>query len=148
MPNHVHLIAVPEREESLSDAIRSVHGKYAELFNGLYDVVGHLWQGRFGSSVMDEHYLLNAVRYVERNPVRARLVNRAEDYPWSSAAAHCGLRLDPLLSEGLPLVGSIENWSCWLEGVESEEDLKRLRDCTQRCRPCGSEEFVSIIEGP
>lgn len=76
MPNHIHLVAIPSREDSLSEMIRRAHRKYAELFNGLYDSAGHLWQGRFGSAVMDEEYLFNAVRYVERNPVRACLVNR------------------------------------------------------------------------
>ena len=64
--------------------------------------VGHLWQGRFKACVLDEAHLWNAVRYVEQNPVRAGIVNRAEDYKWSSAAAHCGLREEPILSADLP----------------------------------------------
>jgi len=146
MPNHVHLIAVPGHRESLSEAVQWAHGKYAELFNGLNDIVGHLWQGRFGSSVMDEHYLWNAVRYVERNPVRACLVRRAEDYQWSSAAAHCGLRHDPLVSSDLPLIAQIQDWSGWLAGNEAADDLRRLRECTQRGHPCGSDEFVALVE--
>jgi putative transposase len=147
MPNHVHLIAVPTRKESLSEAIRWAHGKYAELFNSLYDSVGHLWQGRFGSAVMDEQYLFNAVRYVERNPVRACLVKRAEDYVWSSASAHCGLRHDSVLSGDLPLVGIVANWSSWLAGSESTEDMRQIRDCTRRGRACGSDAFISMVEG-
>ena len=146
MPNHVHLIAVPDRKESLSDAIQWAHGKYAELFNSLYDTVGHLWQGRFGSSVMDEHHVFNAMRYVERNPVRACLVSCAEDYRWSSAPAHCGLVRDPLLSDGIPFINEIEDWSSWLAGVESPEELRKLRESTQRGYPYGSDEFVSKVE--
>jgi putative transposase len=104
MPNHVHLVAVPLRSESLGKAIHWAHGTYAEYFNARYSTGGHLWQGRYRSSVMDEHHVLNGVRYVERNPVRAGMVRRAEDYPWSSAAARCGLRHDPMLSDDLPLL--------------------------------------------
>ena len=53
---------------------------------------GHLWQGRFGSVVLDEEHLLHAVRYVSLNPVRAGLSKRAGDWPWSSAAAHLGCK--------------------------------------------------------
>ncbi|HLH32382.1 MAG TPA: transposase [Terriglobia bacterium] len=146
MPNHVHLIAVPERETSLSEAIQWAHGKYAELFNSLYDTVGHLWQGRFGSSALDEQYLLNAVRYVERNPVRAGLVARAEDFLWSSAAAHCGLREASILSTDLPLLSEVDNWPEWLSGVESPEELRRIRDCTRRGKPLGSRGFVATVK--
>jgi REP-associated tyrosine transposase len=123
-----------------------LHGQYAEFFNARYGLVGHLWQGRFRSSVMDEHHLLNGVRYVERNPVRAGLVQRAEDYPWSSAAAHCGLRQDPLISDDLPLLRDVPDWSSWLAGVESDEELRRMRECAERCYPVGSEAFVRRIE--
>src|SRR5262245_38091295 len=146
MPNHVHLIAVPSRQESLHRTVHWVHGQYAEFFNTRYDLVGHLWQGRFRSSVMDEHHLFNGVRYVERNPVRAGIVLRAEEYAWSSAAVRCGLRQDPLISDDLPLLSEINDWSGWLAGVESEEELTRMRDRTERCHPIGSEDFIRRIE--
>ena len=146
MPNHVHLVVVPEREESLGRAIQWAHGKYVEFFNCRYDTVGHLWQGRFRSSVMDEYHLFNGVRYVERNPVRAGLVRRAEEYPWSSAAARCGLRSDTLISDDLPFLGEIKDWSGWLSGVESQEELRKIRECTERCYPLASEDFVRQIE--
>src|SRR5215510_12113960 len=139
MPNHVHLVAVPERQESLGKAMRWAHGNYAGYFNARYGTVGHLWEGRFRSSVMDEHHLFNGIRYVERNPVRAGLVQRAEDYSWSSAAARCGLRSDTLISNDLPFLGRIEDWSGWLSGVESQEELRKVRECTERCYPLGSE---------
>ncbi len=146
MPNHIHVIAVPKREESLSEAFQWADGKYAEIFNGLYDQVGHLWQGRFKSSPMDEDHMFNAVRYVLRNPVRAGLVARAEDYRWSSAAAKCGLRFDPLPAADHPLEGVIQDWSAWLEGAEPEEELRKIRECTQRGYPYASEEFVRMLE--
>jgi putative transposase len=146
MPNHVHLVAVPPNEQSLSEMIQCVDGTYAVLFNGLYDKSGHLWEGRFFSSVMDETYLLNAIRYVERNPVRAGLVLRAEDYPWSSAAAHCGLRPDPLLSNDVPFANLIEDWSAWLAIPNPPDVNQTLRDRTQTGYPCGSDRFILNLE--
>ena len=146
MPNHVHVIAVPSDVESLSDTIQCVDGTYATLFNGLYDTTGHLWEGRFFSCVMDEAYLWNAVRYVELNPVRAGLVARAEDYPWSSAAAHCGLRRDPLLSNDLPIIGLIEDWASWLAIPNPPDQDQRIRERTESGYPCGSDQFVIGLE--
>jgi putative transposase len=146
MPNHIHLVAVPNRQDSLGRAMHWAHGKYAEFFNIRYGTVGHLWQGPYRASAMDEHHVLNGSRYVERNPVRAGMVCRAEDYAWSSAAARCGLRRDSLISDDFPLLKEVRDWSSWLAGVESDEELRILRECTQRGYPIGSEEFVRQIE--
>jgi len=142
MTNHVHFIAVPNAMESLAIFFRSVDGTYADYFNTKYGQVGHLWGERFKWSVLDEPYLWNAVRYVERNPVRAGMVERAEDYVWSSAAAHCGMREDPLLSGDLPLLGQIPDWSTWLSGELSKEELDLLRARTHSGRPCGDDAFL------
>src|SRR5882672_3875733 len=107
MDNHVHLIAVPDREDSLSLALQQLHSGYATYFNLRHSKSGHLWQGRFKCAVMDSAHLWNGVRYVERNPVRAGIVARAQDYTWSSAASHCGLRADRILSNDLPLLEEI-----------------------------------------
>ncbi len=145
MDNHVHLIQVPEKENSLSRAVQDAHSEYSRYLNTKYSLVGHAWQGRFKSVAMEEAHCWNAIRYVERNPVRAGLVTNAEDYLWSSAAAHCGLRGDTLLSGNCPLVPEIKNWSEWLS-VEDKgaEDLIRRR--TRIGRPLGSEEFVRRFE--
>ena len=142
MTNHVHFVVVPKDEKSLGTFFRNVDGTYADYFNTRYDYVGHLWSERFKSSVLDTRYLVNAVRYVERNPVRAGMVVRAEDYAWSSASAHCGLREDRLLSDDLPLLSQVSDWSAWLEYEESVEDTKLLRSRTQTGRPCGDEAFL------
>ena len=88
MPNHVHLIVVPPSEDSLCRGIGEAHRRYTRRVNVREGWRGHLWQGRFGSFVMDEPYLMAAARYVERNPVGAGLVGRAEDWAYSSAPAH------------------------------------------------------------
>ena len=93
MSNHVHFVAVPSKAEALGKAFRDLHTAYAGAWNAAQGLSGHLWQARFFSCPLDDSHLWAAVRYVERNPARAGLVVQAEDYTWSSAAAHCGLRL-------------------------------------------------------
>jgi putative transposase len=84
MPNHYHLV-LRTRRPDLSQGMRQINGVYAQRFNRRHDRVGHVFQGRFGATLIqaDEH-LLEAIRYVVLNPVRAGLVNRPEDWPWSS----------------------------------------------------------------
>jgi putative transposase len=95
---------------------------------------------------MDEPYMWNAVRYVERNPVRAGMVLCAEDYLWSSAAAHCGLRDDILLTDDFPPIGVITNWSEWLKIEHSEDELKSIRHHLSTGRPWGKPEFLRELE--
>ena len=121
MTNHSHLIVVPETQSALSDALRGTQGAYASLFNRKYGFSGHLWQARFYSCVLDEQHLEHAVRYVECNPVRAGMVDRAEDYPWSSAVPHVLGTDDRYLDPGLPLIPLVQDWSAWLAGVPEEK---------------------------
>jgi putative transposase len=98
--------------------------------------------------VLDEAHLWNAIRYVEQNPVRAGIVSRAADYPWSSAAGRCGMWTDPLLAAlpaGLPDGIGISNWADWLDGTLDIDCIQFLRGCTLTGRPCGDEAFVSQI---
>ena len=88
MPNHVHLILVPETKDGLNLAVGEAHRRYTRRINFREGWRGHLWQGRFSSFIMDERYLLACTKYVELNPVRADLVKRPEDWPWSSARPH------------------------------------------------------------
>jgi len=140
MPNHVHLVAIPEREDSLSDMIQEAHGTYASLFNAKYSLTGHTWEGRFFSCALDPAYFWNALRYVELNPVRSGLVARAEFYRWSSAAAHCGLRRDPLISRSMP------DWSRWLADGNSKKVDDYIRDQTLAGHPCGSTDYFKELE--
>ncbi len=87
-----------------------------------------------------------AVRYVERNPVKAGLVEHAQDYRWSSAASHCGVRSDALLSAEFPPSGVIEDWPAWLTKPEDEELVGRIRKETSTGRPCGDAAFLDKIE--
>lgn len=90
MTNHVHVVATPATAPSLAQAIGRAHWKYAQYINRMHGRSGHLWQGRFYSAALDEAHFWTTLAYVERNPVRAAMVDRPWDYPWSSAAAHVG----------------------------------------------------------
>lgn len=97
MPNHIHLIAVPQKAENLRLAIGEAHRRYTRRINFDKGWRGHLWQERFSSFIMDEQYLLACVRYIENNPVRAKLVKSPELWPWSSASAHMQGKDDALV---------------------------------------------------
>ena len=147
MTNHIHLVCVPKREESLSLVLKPVDMRYAQHVNWTHGISGRLWQGRFFSCVLDEEHLWAAIRYVERNPVRARMVRKAENYAWSSATAHCGLRKDPVLSS-LPKVRppESEDWVAWLAEKDDEKMLAMLRLNTRTGRPAAGKRFVAELE--
>lgn len=149
MNNHVHLVLVPERADGLQRVLRPLHMRHAQRINRREGWSGHLWQGRFFASALDEAHLWAALRYVERNPVRARLVRKAENYRWSSAAAHCGAREDPLLSMRAAWRRRLEafgDWSAYLASGDDADHLARLRAHIQRGLPCGSEAFIRRLE--
>jgi len=146
MSNHVHLVAVPLREESLGHALRDAHTVYAMHFNARTQISGHVWQGRFHSCPLDQAHLWAAVRYVERNPVRAGLVERAEEYRWSSARSHCGLGDDALLSGDFPPAGVVEDWPAWLAQGDEDAVTGHLRQQTHTGCHCGSTAFIEQLE--
>jgi len=146
MSNHIHLIVVPEREESLGLALRDAHTVYAMRFNTRTGLSGHVWQGRFYSCPLDDPHLWAATRYIERNPIRAGMIERAEAYKWSSAAHHCGLRHDPVLSPDFPPRGVIEDWHAWLSAPEDEAAITTIRQSTHTGRPCGSPTFIDQLQ--
>jgi putative transposase len=143
MPNHVHLIAEPEREDSLALLLRRVHGRYAQYYNARVGRSGHLWQNRFFACVLSESHLWTALAYVDLNPVRAGMVENAAVYPWSSAPAHLS-GVDPrgLLDEGWwHSNGPGDGWVEELGADYSVSD-RLLRRCTHSGRPFGDEAFV------
>src|SRR5439155_21441907 len=118
-----HLVAVRPTEDSSRRAIGEAHRRYTLMVNEREGWQGYLWQGRFASYAMDERYTLAAARYVELNPVRAGLVARAEDYPWSSARAHLLARDDRLVRVA-PLLARAGPWSSFLGQAGHAEDLQ------------------------
>jgi putative transposase len=139
MTNHIHLIAVPGREDSLSVLLRRVHGSYAQYYNVRAGRTGHLWQNRFFACVLEASHLWTALAYVERNPVRAAMVSLAEEYLWSSAAAHLSGE-DPsgLLDTEWWRRETPPHWREILNGPQLESDRDdELRACTYAGRPYG-----------
>jgi len=135
MTNHIHMVAVPNTPEGLQRVLKPLHMRYAQRVNRAQGWKGHLWQGRFFSSPLDEAYLYSAIRYVERNPIRVGLADKAEDYLWSSAGAHCGLREDVLLSKKVewePMLAAIGDWSGWLSVEEEPKCLDVLRQHVEK----------------
>lgn len=149
MTNHVHAIVVPERADSLALLFRRVHGRYAQYVNTRRGRSGHLWQGRFYSCPLDGAHLATALRYVEENPCRAGIVERPEQYRWSSAAAHLGLRADEFHLIDLRYwerSGGAVTWNQMYAASLAEEEIEALRQCTYGGRPFGGEDFVTRME--
>ena len=149
MTNHVHLVVVPTTEHALHRVLKPLHMRYAQRVNRARGWKGHVWQGRYFSAVLDESYLWAAIRYVERNPVRAGIVDRAENYAWSSARAHCGLSSDPVLSAKSPWQRQFEgigDWSAWLAEGDEQQSLEMLRQYADKGLPCGSATFIEMLE--
>jgi putative transposase len=136
MDNHIHLIVVPDQEKSLAQAIGETHKEYTRMVNFRERWRGYLWEGRFKSFIVDERYVYAAVRYVERNPVRAQIASRAEDYEWSSARSHVRKSHNTLLSD-FYLLQEISDWSEFLKDNDREEDLKLFRRHGESGRPLG-----------
>jgi len=145
MPNHIHLIAVPETIDGLRKGIGEAHRRYSRMINFRENWRGHLWQGRFASFPMDEAYLLAAARYVEMNPVRARLVSTAESWKWSSAGAHLSGKDDNLVRV-TPLLEIAGDRRLLLSEMEDEALISSFRKHERTGRPLGSESFITTLE--
>jgi REP-associated tyrosine transposase len=145
MSNPVHVIAVPEREDSLALALGWAHHAYTRRINFREGWRGYLWQGRFFSCPLDERHAERALLDVERNPVRAGLVERAEDWPWSSARAHATGKADGLVAPE-SFLASADDWRLRLRDGMGEEETQLLRERTRTGRPLGSPKFVERLE--
>lgn len=144
MPNHVHLIAVPETEAGLRMAIGEAHRRYSVMINRREKWTGHLWQGRFSSFPMDETYLLSAVKYIEMNPVRAGLVEDPYSWQWSSASAHASGKDDHLVTVA-PLLEMVGEWQLFLQDAD-EEAANKIRGHERTGRALGEETFLDSLE--
>ena len=151
MSNHVHLVATPAREESLARTIGRVNWRYAQEHNRRRSSSGHVWQNRFHSCALDEKHYWLALAYVERNPARAGLVKRAWEWPWSSAAAHCGKKTKPELEAMLNLDEwraqmQPADWRKVLHSAGEEDEAEELRMRTRTGRAWADGRFVGKWE--
>jgi putative transposase len=149
MSNHIHLLAVPERPDSLCRRLAKTHGDYARYFNIKRRSCGHVWQARFYSCPVGRQQLWMTMAYVERNPVRAGLVSDAAHYRWSSIGAHMTnpdrddlVDLSPWQMEYNP-----DRWHDLLRSsVDEEAEAERLREATLRGRPYCDGELCKQLE--
>jgi putative transposase len=145
MPNHVHLIMVPRDADGLRRALAETHRLYARRLHLRRRRTGPLWHERFHSFPLDEEWLLLAARHIELNPVRAGIVRRPREWPWSSAKAHLDARGDGVV-KAEALLRRVENWSEFLREHINEDALDRLRGHVRTGRPLGSPAFVARLE--
>jgi len=144
MPNHFHLALWPREDGQLSDYMAWLLTAHVRRYHQHYHSSGHIWQGRFKSFPIEEDdHLLTVLRYIERNPVRANLVERAQDWVWSSAALLLDDEARPRPSLDLGPVPRPDGWLQHVNEPQTEAEVKRLRESLRRGRPFGSLSWMS-----
>jgi putative transposase len=154
MTNHVHLVMTPEREDSIAKVLQSVGRRYVQYFNFSYKRTGTLWEGRYKATAIDsERYLLTCYRYIELNPVRAKMVSHPSQYRWSSYRANALGQHDLLLTphpEYLALGNHTqERQAAYRALFDTHLDavtLAEIRDATQKGWALGNDRFKDEIE--
>jgi putative transposase len=148
MPNHVHAICQSPDKSSLSTWIKHGHRDFSTWLNIRRGTTGHNWEGRFFSVLMDDEHTVNALRYVEQNPVAARMVHLPWEWHWSSAAYHCGLGPKPeIINVDLRPAGTTASeWRDALRQPSSAEFRVKLRECSLRRTALAGEEWTRAME--
>jgi putative transposase len=154
MTNHVHMLASPEVETSISKTLQSVGRRYVQYFNYTYKRTGTLWEGRYKATVIDsDQYLLTCMRYIELNPVRADMVKKPNEYPWSSYVVNAEGKASKLIKShdvyrGLGV--NEEERQCAFRQLFriaiGKADLDALREATNKGWVLGDDRFRSEIE--
>ena len=146
MKNHVHFVCVPKADEALARGFNTLHMRYAQYFHSKKGLSGHLWRGRFLSCILDDRSVFEEVRFIENNPVRAGLVARAEEYPWSSARHHVLGVPDPVIADSCFLKGQVPDWRVYLADKSNDPILHRTWQSLKTGRPAGDAGFVHGLE--
>ena len=152
MGNHIHMLIRP-REYSISRIAQSLLVSHTQRYHRFHGTSGHVWQGRFKSPVIqDDEHLLTVLRYIEANPLRAKIVEQAGDYPWSSFACHGLGRSDPLLDPvtGYDALASYpaarqRRWSAYVHGTPEEAELAAIRRSSETGLPYGAKAWVDRL---
>jgi len=150
MSNHVHFMVIPQREDSLGKVFKYTNMKYSQYYNNKMRVSGHLFQGRFFSCVLDERHMIACARYIERNPVRAKLVKKPCLWSYSSAKVHCRInKYDPLGTNQLfdYIEKEPKEWKEFIETPDNPDEMKGIREKTRTGRPLGTNDFIERLEG-
>ena len=143
MPNHVHIVLVPQDADGLRRTFGDLHRRYTGYINARMRTTGHLWQGRFSSVAMDEAHLVAAFRYIALNPVRARLVRRATDWRWSSTRTLCDGVDDGVVAVA-PALDRVGEFTAFLdEAFDEAFTYAALRKAESIGRPVGSPDWLN-----
>ncbi len=147
MPNHVHIIAIPENKRGLAKAIGETHRNYTRMINFRKKWRGYLWQGRFSSYILDEKHLYTAARYILNNPVKTegKIIKNALNYKWSSIRHHTGKEKIPWLKDDL-LQNMTEDWSQYLKEDIDKNQVELLKKHERTGRPLGDKAFIETLE--
>jgi putative transposase len=145
MPNHVHLVTVPRTEDGLRATLGEAHRHYTRHINFRRGWREHLWQKRFHSFPMDENYLFATVRYVERNPVAARLRQLPGEWPCSSACAHLEGADDTLVIVK-SMLDRIPDWQAYLSGTVEGDKMESIHQHSRTGRPLGTADFIETLK--
>lgn len=153
MTNHVHILLTPSSQEACTHLMRDLGQRYVQYFNRKYGRIGTLWQGRYWANIAQSaRYVLGCYRYIERNPVAARMVSTPEDYPWSSVAANTGLRAEPWITphaEYLALSDDAASrqasYARMVHEVLEPDLVREISDARDTGYPLASEDFKSEL---
>ncbi len=146
MPNHIHLLVRPSDDEGLAKMMQGITLCYSKYFNEANGRTGRLWECRYHSTVIDaDSYLWTVSKYIEENPVRAGIVKRPEEYPYSSANAHVLGRKDSLLKEPLFDKSELDEYRRFVRSEEDKKIIEEIRNQTRLGKPLGDAGFVKTL---
>ena len=153
MTNHVHLLVTPQTADSLPRMMQGLGRNYVRYINRAYRRTGTLWEGRYRAAPIDsDPYFLSCGVYIERNPVRARMVEHPRDYPWSSYPAHAHGKADPLITDhalyralGRTKAERHKSYRALFAKPLSRDFVQELRNATNGGWAMGGERFKAQI---
>jgi len=146
MSNHVHLLAVPQYNYSLAKTMQKLSLRFTQHINKKYKRTGRLWECRFYSALVDkESYLWSTVRYIEQNPVRAKIVSKPDEYRWSSAKINITGKEMDFIKPIWQGDAKREEYTNFLNNPGKEEEIEIIRKSTISGKPIGSKEFINHL---
>src|SRR3989344_3787814 len=143
MPNHWHLLLYPEKDGHLSESMRWLGTAHTRRYHAQTETIGtgHLYQGRYKSFIVEtDHHLLTVLKYIERNPVRAKLAKQVESWKWGSAFRRFGTTKQRALLADSP-VDLPRNYRTWINEPEPSETLTSIRESIRKGVPYGRDSW-------
>jgi len=145
MPNHIHFKVIPNKTDSLAKVFNCTQMCYTQYFNKKYKKVGHLWQSRFFSCPLDKQHAYAVTKYIELNPVNARLVEKPEQWKWSSVIDHLNAGKGLISLSPMNKIMEIQNWREYLQQGVSAEMIKNIDSHSLSGKPLGNKKFINLL---